>query len=826
MKLLLQTLKLKGSRMLLRPVTWRPDLKVWRHWLRPGITWIRLVLGKVSRSKIIQLATFAKECVAIGKCNGRKGLVLYLKVCNTALMQALPGGFLHHNSREIGKVAVARTRDGLPRIIPAFARREIRLGNKETIQLWLTFLGAYRVMPCKGRPKFSTILDLGRPLSPSFLNSWKAFVRSTFIPGIQAHSGVQLLDKGTSLLERPLPFVIASMSADKREDPFMSKTRSQYLLAGKALPETLRGVPTSFAHRFNAAKLWRDGEWAKTPPNLLEDYLKEVPGGFGTTKSLWTLLLETADFYPAVRHMHRAQPVVAVPPSGGKGRFTLTEDPESRGSQVLPNAHPTGKDACGRLALLEEAAGKVRVVALLDCWSQWALKPLHNWIFSILEGIPQDGTFDQLRPIKRLLKKVGNDTTIYSYDLSAATDRIPVVIQEILLAQVFGEGFAKAWRNLLVGRPYWVSKRVQRERGLASPALFYGTGQPMGGYSSWAMLALTHHVMVQFCAYRCGIRGWFGLYAVLGDDIVIADNRVSQKYRALCRLLGVDIGLNKSLVAKGKTLEFAKKLFFQGEDISGLPLKYWAAAQSSSGVAASLGTWVTRGSLSNFVRAMGGGFKICARVADTLWENLPKRARALAVTLTHPLIGSRFAYNTWPEWLWSRSASDRGLNPDMLTDLTPFCTAVQEVLVKPAMETLEDYQEALFFTEKVEDGVTRIVDATSNKAVVDATRSIELAEKSLRHLQGLSIKMNLVQVSAIVSQIWKSVDRAGLVPMPSVKATARVDVDPYRLKVTNMLRHFVWLRSLAHPQLPGTGAVVNVPKVPKGTEPGNRNGNK
>jgi hypothetical protein len=606
------------------------------------------------------------------------------------------------------------------------------------------------------------------------------------------------------------------MSADKMEDPFMAKSRNQHLLAKRTLPYALRGAPTSIAHRFSSAKYWRDGEWAKTPPNLLSDYLKEIPGGFGTTKSLWTLLLEVADFYPAIRNMHRAQPMVAVPPSGGKDKFRLVEDPDSKGSQVMPNVHPVGKNSSGRLALLEEAAGKVRVVALLDCWSQWALKPLHDWIFSILEEIPQDGTFDQLKPVKRLLKKVSNDTTIYSYDLSAATDRIPVVIQELLLAQVFGESFAKSWRALLVDRPYWVSKRVQRERGLASRALFYGVGQPMGGYSSWAMLALTHHAMVQFCAYRCGFHSWFDLYAVLGDDIVIADNRVAKKYRVLCRLLGVEIGLNKSLVSKGKTLEFAKKLFFQGEDISGLPLKYWAAAQSSSGVAASLGSWVTRGSLSNFLRALGGGFKVCARVADTLWENLPKRARALAVTLTHPFIGSRFAYSTWPEWLWSKSATDRGLNPDMLTDLTPFCTAVQEVLIKPARETLESYQEDLFFTNKVEDGVTRLVDVTTNKAVVGAERSIDLAEKALRHLQGLKIKMNLVHVSAIVSQIWKSVDKAGLVPLPSTKANVRVDVDPYRLKVTNMLRHFGWLRSLAHPQLPQRGAVVNVPK-PEGS---------
>jgi hypothetical protein len=469
-------------------------------------------------------------------------------------------------------------------------------------------------------------------------------------------------------------------------------------------------------------------------------------------------------------------------------------------SAVLPNVHPTGQNASGRLALLEEAAGKVRVVALLDVWSQWALKPLHNWIFDQLRSIPQDGTFDQLKPVKRLLRKVGNDTTIYSYDLSAATDRIPVVMQEVLLAQVFGKPFAKAWRELLVGRPYWISKRVQRERGLASRALRYAVGQPMGGYSSWAMLALTHHAMVQFSAFRCGHNGWFDLYAVLGDDVVIADCRVAKKYRVLCRLLGVEIGLNKSLVSKGRTLEFAKKLFYQGEDISGLPLKFWAAAQSSSGVACALISWVTRGTFSNAVRSLGAGFKVSARVADTRWELLPQRVRALAVSLTHPFLGSRFAFKTWTEWVLSHTASTRGLNPDMLAWVTPYMTAVDTVLLEPAEAALEDYQEDLFFTEKLEDPVTRLVDAKTNKAIVEAERSLGLARKSAQHLQALNIKLSLVQISAVVQQLWRVVDKVGLVPLPSIKATVRAEVDPYRLKVTNVLRHFEWIRSLAKPQ--------------------------
>lgn len=37
-----------------------------------------------------------------------------------------------------------------------------------------------------------------------------------------------------------------------------------------------------------------------------------------------------------------------------------------------------GRYALGALGFKEEAAGKVRVFALVDCFTQWALAPLHD----------------------------------------------------------------------------------------------------------------------------------------------------------------------------------------------------------------------------------------------------------------------------------------------------------------------------------------------------------------------------------------------------------------------------------------------------------------
>jgi len=97
------------------------------------------------------------------------------------------------------------------------------------------------------------------------------------------------------------------------------------------------------------------------------------------------------------------------------------------------------KGNLGGLGLKPEPAGKVRVFALVDCITQWVLDPLHKRLFSILRNIPQDGTFDQIKPLERLLR---SNKPLYSLDLSAATDRLPIVVQMIVLSPLVGSHFA------------------------------------------------------------------------------------------------------------------------------------------------------------------------------------------------------------------------------------------------------------------------------------------------------------------------------------------------------------------------------------------------
>jgi len=53
-----------------------------------------------------------------------------------------------------------------------------------------------------------------------------------------------------------------------------------------------------------------------------------------------------------------------------------------------------------------------------------------------------DGTFDQLAPVKHLYEK--GHKKLYSFDLTAATDRLPIELQKQVLSILIGQAAADA----------------------------------------------------------------------------------------------------------------------------------------------------------------------------------------------------------------------------------------------------------------------------------------------------------------------------------------------------------------------------------------------
>jgi hypothetical protein len=52
-----------------------------------------------------------------------------------------------------------------------------------------------------------------------------------------------------------------------------------------------------------------------------------------------------------------------------------------------------------------EPAGKVRVFAMVDPFTQWLLRPLHEALFALFRQIRQDGTHNQVKPLIALIKE-------------------------------------------------------------------------------------------------------------------------------------------------------------------------------------------------------------------------------------------------------------------------------------------------------------------------------------------------------------------------------------------------------------------------------------
>lgn len=203
----------------------------------------------------------------------------------------------------------------------------------------------------------------------------------------------------------------------------------------------------------------------------------------------------------------------------------------------------------GKLTAVYNVAGKSRIVGITNYWVQIALFPLHKSIFSFLKKLKTDGTFDQTAPLDILSK----DKREYrSYDLSAATDRLPLQLQVDVLSTYIGKSLASTWQKM-------ISFPLITPNG---DFVKYSVGQPMGAYSSWAMLALTHHTIVQVSSDSLNEN-----YAVLGDDVVV-DEFCGEKYATIMQQLGVSISYAKSIISKDY-VEFAKKLrTIEGADYS------------------------------------------------------------------------------------------------------------------------------------------------------------------------------------------------------------------------------------------------------------------
>jgi hypothetical protein len=223
-----------------------------------------------------------------------------------------------------------------------------------------------------------------------------------------------------------------------------------------------------------------------------------------------------------------------------------------------------------KLSYFPDKEGKTRIIAIFDYWSQSALRPLHISLNKVLKRIPNDCTYDQNLFSSSSPAVLPDGNSYHSIDLTAATDRMPIALQKRIVKHVYGSAEkADAWARILVDQAFTV-----KIPGKGTQTVKYSAGQPMGAYSSWPVMALTHHVIVQVSALRAGlIKGInpnhrFKGYFLLGDDLRIDHDLVAKEYKNLISELGMPYSEAKTHTSIDG-FEFAKRWFYQGTEITG-----------------------------------------------------------------------------------------------------------------------------------------------------------------------------------------------------------------------------------------------------------------
>jgi hypothetical protein len=234
----------------------------------------------------------------------------------------------------------------------------------------------------------------------------------------------------------------------------------------------------------------------------------------------------------------------------------LVHDPEA----VSKLKSPKDTYRLAKLALLSDKSGKTRQIFILDWFRQQLLLPIHDAMMMWFKTQYQDATWNQNEAVEDIRLWTEQGKTLYSYDLTSATDRWPIWHQRMVIEAVFGPSWGEVWHDCLKTTvPYFpeIGKWVH-----------YEVGQPMGAYSSWPALNITHHFTLRWCAERVSCDPD---YKILGDDVVIANDKLAQEYVKVLTKLGVTISKPKSVVCednKPSSAEFAKHLLRDGKNLT------------------------------------------------------------------------------------------------------------------------------------------------------------------------------------------------------------------------------------------------------------------
>jgi hypothetical protein len=552
----------------------------------------------------VEANSFALWLTQVLKRNGINHLIARMKIM-LFVVNAYLGGRKLTSTQSLG--FRIRLRNGLPAALPLFVRSGIRAGNKHYIHIWTSMLFSYKgILGTWQEPHLAT----GSIQAPH--------------PPLEGNSTLETFSEFCKVFWEVLWFS-GIRRPDLKVKRFFFSTH-----AGPNHPVTILGAGLD-------AYLWSSFDAIGRTPGLLEEdkikwlaNLRTITGVKGNYIREWLEVTEQKDillnFRKTAKMFALNQKIASAVIASNKEVLlswistiqTLSKATKKLISRLLGSSKETTAlvsvlhhtketkvdysyiyDFLGvnlrylrwrmptlqRLHNLYEAAGKVRTIAIVDYWTNFVLKPLHDWMFKVLTLLPQDATFNQEGRVRDFASRGYRE--IWSYDLKSATDLIPLAIYRKLFSIVLPEKILDLWFKLLVDRDFTSPKSTLKAFRDHPRTVRYTTGQPMGALTSWASMALVHHALVLYSAVCVGVVSpstllTFRDYMVLGDDVVIANAAVARMYQALMKELHVPLSLAKSHISEHGMFNFANQTYVGAMNCSPVSLREEVNANSMS----------------------------------------------------------------------------------------------------------------------------------------------------------------------------------------------------------------------------------------------------
>lgn len=574
---------------------------------------------------------YVKSLRRILKGRGINYLIAYLKA-SMFVVNSFLGGSKLQNTWALG-IGIRLT-NGLPASLPIGVRRAIRSRSWTKIRLWVSIFYMYKAFwGFHKKPRLENIES--KPFgsdkeSLGALSDFTMYVATNLKPQLEFEYGVNM---SPSLLVRK-PFMSSKAGPNYRISLLgafydtLAWTFKYGLYNGgtqyhSELVEYLKVTGNQVAlARFKALAGWTYAVWCFFADVSASIARKDIQEGIHVITNMTGVLKPLVDFLITEKYKDKVSAEHMVEYFGLwsniqnrlkqqmysalKGADDLVKNVASAIQSKISNyrGNERHKLRLAKLSLILEPAGKVRVIAIMDWWTQTALIPMHDWLFEVLKKgfLETDATFDQEGAVRKFSEQGYKD--LYSFDIKSATDLIPMQLYEAVLGSFLSKEIAAAWAALLTKRefstPFWPTRR-RDGKVTQTPILVngktscrYTRGQPMGALSSWGALAVVHHALVRYAGFLTGDTH-YRRYLVLGDDVVIEGKEVAERYKELCEKLGISLSLQKSYISSEGLFNFASQTLVNDINVSPLSFRKELSMEDGFDRLSALMTAVPRG---------------------------------------------------------------------------------------------------------------------------------------------------------------------------------------------------------------------------------------